>query len=200
MSVVELSPRRFLPPATAAFTFCSNTSSTVGVAAPSCLVSAKTVSWHHPSSTVERLRGQLAEQPPVSRGELPPVPVAVFRLDCTHCRASLEEFEEKRTRQTTSLKGNCPCVLPLVVGASWPYCWGRWGTVRQRTNPLARVQIGKIGKAATALVEVKASLGRQDECPLGLPWEATSGSRSCRKSPGRIAHLLARRQARRRNS
>jgi hypothetical protein len=29
---------------------------------------------------------------------------AVFRLDCTYCRDSLEEFEEKRTRQTTSRK------------------------------------------------------------------------------------------------
>ena len=30
--------------------------------------------------------------------------VAVFRLDCTHCRDSLGELKEKRPRQTTSLK------------------------------------------------------------------------------------------------
>jgi hypothetical protein len=35
--------------------------------------------------------------------------VAVFRLDGSHCRDSLEELEEKRTRQTTSLK-------PVPVG------------------------------------------------------------------------------------
>ena len=29
---------------------------------------------------------------------------AVFRLDCTYCRDSIKDFEEKRTRQTTSRK------------------------------------------------------------------------------------------------
>src|SRR5262249_20133597 len=32
--------------------------------------------------------------------------IAVFRLDCTPCRASLKESEQKRTRHTTSLRRN----------------------------------------------------------------------------------------------
>src|SRR5215469_10868989 len=44
--------------------------------------------------------------------------IAVFRLDCTHCGDSLEEFEQKRTRQTTSLTRKAPRGCSPVVSTA----------------------------------------------------------------------------------